>query len=580
MLNIAAVWHNLIVGCSRFFAQLRNDASALATLRCLGLTVAFLTFLNLVDNLCLYYAVLNKTIGNPFLQSQWFYLLLAAPIAFLGRAARFYAILILLLTSLIVGCDIFLALAFSTRIGSDIVEVIYASSHTELGEFTVHFSRWEIWSGSLLFLLVLALVLWFACRRRTAFKPVFALLALALALPCSIDSLRLAVKEPKPWDEILRRNVVTELFFCFYHYREQNLELKNALQNPRLPSRLQRIDNGDILGIVIIGESVSRSHMSLFGYPRPTSPRLTAMRNELIVFDNVISSFAQTAVSLMRVFTIISDRSDGINCSLVNLCSNTGFYTEFISNQYRWGTSDNSTSLIFRSVDRREFLTETNTRGSTDANIIPALQQRLPAVANRPAVFFLHLIGNHFSYNRRYPESFNRFKQHRDDITQNLSHERARILNEYDNAILYNDTVIADLIEKVRATGRPAFVLYFSDHGEPVFEDGVTNIRHSESTSRYVYEVPMILWLSPQYKARFPRLAAEAAANAAKPYQTNDLTYGLAALLRLSYDAFPDHKNIFSASYRPRPRYIAGQDYDRLYPAKDDFKKLFGKKAD
>jgi glucan phosphoethanolaminetransferase (alkaline phosphatase superfamily) len=53
----------------------------------------------------------------------------------------------------------------------------------------------------------------------------------------------------------------------------------------------------------IIGESLNRANMSLYGYERPTSPTLESMRKELIVFRDVVSSAPATMDSLMKMLT-------------------------------------------------------------------------------------------------------------------------------------------------------------------------------------------------------------------------------------------------------------------------------------
>ncbi len=49
----------------------------------------------------------------------------------------------------------------------------------------------------------------------------------------------------------------------------------------------------------IIGESTNRSNMSLYGYGRRTTPMLDALRNQLVVFQDVISSEPATMSSLL-----------------------------------------------------------------------------------------------------------------------------------------------------------------------------------------------------------------------------------------------------------------------------------------
>lgn len=56
----------------------------------------------------------------------------------------------------------------------------------------------------------------------------------------------------------------------------------------------------------MIGESTSRKHMSLYGYPRETTPQLDALKaanRNLTVFNNVVASRPYTIEVLQQVLT-------------------------------------------------------------------------------------------------------------------------------------------------------------------------------------------------------------------------------------------------------------------------------------
>ena len=60
--------------------------------------------------------------------------------------------------------------------------------------------------------------------------------------------------------------------------------------------------------IVVIGESTSRLHMSLYGYERQTNPKLESMKKELKIFNNVFASRPNTIESLEQVLTFASNQ--------------------------------------------------------------------------------------------------------------------------------------------------------------------------------------------------------------------------------------------------------------------------------
>lgn len=72
------------------------------------------------------------------------------------------------------------------------------------------------------------------------------------------------------------------------------------------------------------------------------------------------------------------------------------------------------------------------------------------------------------------------------------------------------------MIKQLRTIGKPSFMLYVSDHGETP---------HSETwrdpADDDLWEVPLIVWLSPEYKERFPEVAARLKRVLDKPIQTD-----------------------------------------------------------
>jgi len=127
------------------------------------------------------------------------------------------------------------------------------------------------------------------------------------------------------------------------------------------------------------------------------------------------------------------------------------------------------------------------------------------AVARMPgdAVVVLHMLGNHGpSYYARYPEAFKRFTP-ACEVDELGDCERQAIVNAYDNAILYTDTVVADTVAWLegQSATRDTALIYLSDHGESLGEAGL----YLHGVPRMIapeeqLKVPMWLWLSPELR--------------------------------------------------------------------------------
>ena len=134
-----------------------------------------------------------------------------------------------------------------------------------------------------------------------------------------------------------------------------------------------------------------------------------------------------------------------------------------------------------------------------DEILVRRLKEEL-ASARTDTVFVLHMMGNHGpAYFRRYPPAFRRFVP--DCATAQLRDcTRDEVVNSYDNAILYSDHVLAELVGLLRAEAEHADtgLLYVSDHGESLGESGLYlhGIPYAIAP-KFQTQVPMIAWLSP-----------------------------------------------------------------------------------
>jgi lipid A ethanolaminephosphotransferase len=133
-----------------------------------------------------------------------------------------------------------------------------------------------------------------------------------------------------------------------------------------------------------------------------------------------------------------------------------------------------------------------------DEGLLHGLERRLSA-ARGSQLLVLHQLGNHGpSYFRRYPPPFARFVPacNSDDLSQCT---RQEIVNAYDNALLYTDHVLAQLIKQLAAHAGDvdSLLLYVSDHGESLGEGGLFLHGMPYAIAPDVQtHVPMVMWLS------------------------------------------------------------------------------------
>ncbi len=523
--------------------------------------LAVLLALAVLEYGALYACGVNRSFGNAFLQALPFFLALSAPALFLGRwGSRIYLTLLLPLMTLVAAAAVLAALRFRVQLDGDVIAVIMVSSENEMREFfNAFFGPWPlVATGAGLALCGAGLWrLWRHPMRTTRYT---AALGLLLLLPYGITALRyVVIGDPA---KALTRVTVSRMVWAYQDFRREFGSLERIAAEPELPAGIRRLDPeaGPVVGVIVIGESANRGHLGIYGYGRDTTPELAAAGPETLVFSDAVSAHATTTWALRYLLTMSrrGPECQDSRCTLTDVLKAGGFRVDLLSNQYRWGKYDGPISMLFARADRVVYLQEID-HGAFDDGLIPLLRRSLAAAPESSQVVFLHLIGSHADAASRYPAGWGPFDGAADAANAGLEEEYARLVNQYDNSVAFTDRVLGMVIDELRRDVRPGFMLYVSDHGE-IIDDGSSTLRSSKSREPDAYEVPLVLWLSPRYRADFGEFAAAAAASRNHPIQTDRAFGGMAALARLTWDGFDPGENCFSPEFRPVERLIGPGD--------------------
>jgi heptose-I-phosphate ethanolaminephosphotransferase len=194
-----------------------------------------------------------------------------------------------------------------------------------------------------------------------------------------------------------------------------------------------------------------------------------------------------------------------------------------------------------------------------DGELFNEFDNTLMELRSKKNVIFLHMMGTHHHYENRYPKAFNKFKD--EPISNFNSKESTKKINSYDNAILYNDFLIAEAIKKVKALNTKSFVLFFSDHGEEMFNDLDMAGHNEDIYSKNMFDVPFILWESSKYKQE---KSIDFVPD--RKYMIDDLIYSVADLLDIETQEVDLSRSIFSTNFKERKRIIKDTiNYDTYF---------------
>lgn len=313
--------------------------------------------------------------------------------------------------------------------------------------------------------------------------------------------------------------------------------------------------------IVIIGESATSAHMSLYGYERDTNPLMRLKRRlDRYQMVDACSNAPLTQASLEHIMLGNKELNLDDNIAPPNIITTleeVSYKTFWLSNQSGGEGVVALSSIWGNFADYSELLSKRDFDVGYDFDeiLLPAIKNALEDKAPSK-VIFVHLIGSHPDYKLRYPVAYNHWGPDStipDSVKRkNEADFRKDIYNEYDNSMLYTDFVVSSILDMADYY-RVASVTYFSDHGQNVGEIS-PHIGHSFNGLKQGYEVPLLFWVDTK-QLNYPNLNyAAMKMNLNKPFSLERLQYSLFDLFGLKRQLDWERESIFSEHYQIKNR--------------------------
>lgn len=475
-------------------------------------------------------------------------------------------------------------LVYGQEFSQSVIFIMFESNVTEASEYLGHYFSWWI----VLSVLAYGLGAWLLWRKvRPVYLParimpvacVF-LFMVSLGYPAlrqffkhdqfasALENFEERIEAANPW----------QLVVGYRHYRQQlsNMEALLAV-NAKIPPLKNMADahaGQPATLVLVIGESTNRQRMSLYGYPRATTPNLDKLRSQLQVFDNVVTPRPYTIEALQQVLTFADQENPDLYLttpSLVNVMKQAGYKTYWITNQQTITKRNTMLTTFSKQADEQFYLNNNREQNASqyDEDVLEPFAKVLGDDAPRKFVV-IHLLGTHMRYQYRYPPEFERFAD-RAGVPEHVTEDQLPTYNSYDNAVLYNDYVVSNLIERFKATDPNGFLLYLADHGEAVFDAPQPEIlgRNEAAPTGPMYTVPFFVWNAPKWTAPDVSVALH------RPYSSSHFIHTWAELAGLRFDELDPSKSLISNSFKVRPVLIGdpGQpkgliDFSLLKPQK------------
>lgn len=306
--------------------------------------------------------------------------------------------------------------------------------------------------------------------------------------------------------------------------------------------------------VLVIGESQNRAHMQAYNYHRATTPWLDSMKNDknMLLFTKAYSCHTHTVPTLLYALTAKNQYNNIAvknAVSVLEVAEAAGFETVWLSNQVKYSAWDTPVTSIASEANQQKWINSTLGESTNtdyfDGNLIEELEK---IKITDKMLIVMHLMGNHGSYEQRYPKAFEKY-------------DGKNTIDKYENSIIYNDYVMSQVYKRARKIPNFKGLVYCSDHADAIDK----NLSHDAARFDFdMTHIPLYIYLSDSYiqnnSAKYKSLEKQK-----NKLFTNDLLFNLMlGVLGINLN------NIYEPNNDPTA--------DTFDNNKERFKTLYGKK--
>ncbi|MBL7931124.1 MAG: phosphoethanolamine transferase [Bacteroidia bacterium] len=261
--------------------------------------------------------------------------------------------------------------------------------------------------------------------------------------------------------------------------------------------------------------------------------------------------------------------------NLIVLLKKLGYQTSWISNQSGWGKGDRAIVLLSQLCNNNRFTDAridndgANSGLHYDEEVLEHFDKVLRENPNTSKFIVLHLMGCHFDYEKRYPAARTIFTSPAPIKTHANAEREQNILNSYDNAMAYHDSIVNEIVLKFNDYGRDknAALVFLSDHGEELYENRI-HAGHSFPPTKETADIPYFTVLSPGFSKNYPHIEKMMKQRQNTAYSTENNFYTLIHLLNLDSKKYRNkilRKSLFSPYYDSLSiRFVMGLEYNKI----------------
>lgn len=334
------------------------------------------------------------------------------------------------------------------------------------------------------------------------------------------------------------KRIPYSIFFTIAEYLDNRISVETVRQD----FKGSAVCNTDSMTVVfIIGESLRASSMQVNGYERATTPLLCKEKNT-VSMSNIYSDYNLTHLSIPHFMTRSDEKHPDRaynERSFISLMKRAGYSTAWLANQ----ESIKSFVYFIKECDRVKYVSSGKVsyiyEKWLDTDLLPYYDEELQRPAARKLII-LHTVGSHWYYNTHFTDEYEKFKPITDSkIISSNSFEQIR--NSYDNSIIFSDYFWNQVINRLR--NRNAVLIYLSDHGECMGEDG--HFIHGSVDNEPQHLPGCFIWYSDEYARRYSQKVKALRSNKDKRYKSYFLFHSILDAADIKSGYINNSMNIF-----------------------------------
>lgn len=274
--------------------------------------------------------------------------------------------------------------------------------------------------------------------------------------------------------------------------------------------------------VLIVVDTVRADHLGVYGYERPTSPRLDRAAADGVIFERAESAASWTLPSFGSILTgrIPAHHGAGDRWKTTDwrkhrkLDSQVPTLAEaFKAAGWKTGALINNPWLkprfgLGRGFDEYDYTKTDNQHSLRASTVFGQALDWIRARGDKPFFLLVHIFDPHMTYDPpasargrftgefgdRYVLPVSAPKELRENVASLSADHRAFITAAYDEELLGVDQAFGDFFDSLKAMkgSRSWLVVLTSDHGEEQFDHG--GFEHGHSMYQEVLHVPLIVW--------------------------------------------------------------------------------------